>query len=463
MDNKIIKSTLLLAPILFVNELNAQKQQKPNVIFILADDLGLGDLGCYGQRQIKTPEIDRMAREGMIFTTHYSGSTVSAPSRGSLMTGKHIGHAYIRGNKGYKGEDGSQYDEPLKDEEITLGEIFKSAGYKTACIGKWGLGGPNSEGHPLNQGFDRFYGYLSQLNAHNYYPQFLWDNNKKVMLNGEKYTHDLVIAQAVDYIKNSNGDPFFLYLTPTIPHADLKLPKEHIGEYENSFLETPFAGGGYTECSNPRATFAAMVTHLDSDVGRIISLLKELNIDDNTIIVFTSDNGTHSEGGHDPYYFESSGGFRGQKRDLYEGGIRTPFIVRWSSVIKEGSVSTHVSSFWDFMPTMCDLIGVSTPKNSDGISYLPTLTSKGKQQKHDNLYFEFHEMGGKQAVIKDNWKLIRLNAQTPEKVYYELYDLSSDPTERHNLYAQEKTRVKEMETIMNKQHINNDIWNFPAY
>lgn len=438
----------------------AKNIKTPNVIYIMADDLGLGDLGCYGQRQIKTPAIDSLARGGMVFSQHYSGSTVSAPSRASLMTGKHTGHSTIRGNNGYRFPDGCQYDEPLTQEDVTLGDVFHSAGYTTACFGKWGMGGPGTAGAPEKKGFDKFFGYLSQLNAHRYYPQFLWDDTTKVKLDGKVYSHDLIMDKALDFIDNNSEKPFFIYLTPTIPHADMKIPDGELGEYENMFFETPFPGGGYTACAKPRATFAAMVSRLDRDVRRIMDLLHEKGIDDNTIIIFTSDNGTHAEGGHDPYYFASSGGFRGMKRDLYEGGIRTPFIVYWKDMIKGGSVSDHVSAFWDFMPTMCDVIGAQKPQGIDGMSYFNTLTGTLKQKSHDYLYFEFHEMGGRQAVIKDNWKLIKLNAKTPENSYYELYNLSADPTEQHNMAAQQSEKVEELNAIMRDARTENKIWNF---
>lgn len=432
----------------------------PNVIFILADDLGIGDLGCYGQDRIKTPSIDNLASNGMKFTQHYSGSTVSAPSRCVLLTGKHTGHSYIRGNKGYKAEDGRSYDLNLADSEITLGEVFRTKNYTTACIGKWGLGGPSGEGHPNNQGFDYFFGYLGQGNAHNYYPSQVFENNTPVILNNKVYTHDLIMGKALDFIDKNSDKPFFLYLTPTIPHADLVVPDNELFDYDGKFQEVPFPGKGYRAQDKPRATFAAMVTRLDRDVQRIVDLLQSKGLSDNTIIIFTSDNGTHKEGGHDPRYFDSNGPFRGTKRDLYEGGIRTPFIVYWPSVIKPGSVSYHVSAFWDFMPTVCDLIGAEKPVGTDGISYLPTLTGEGVQKNHESLYFEFHEQGGKQAVIKDRWKLVRLNVNKPEKEVYELYNLNSDPSEIANVYSLYPEKAKELKQIMEQSHTENDNWKF---
>lgn len=457
----LLSGAVMALPLVSANKsVAAEKQTKPNVIFILADDLGIGDLGCYGQDRIKTPAIDNLAKTGMKFTQHYSGSTVSAPSRCVLLTGKHTGHSYIRGNKGYVADDGRHYDLNLKNSEVTLGEIFKTKDYVTACVGKWGLGGPSGEGHPNNQGFDYFFGYLGQGNAHNYYPKQLFENNEPVMLNGKVYTHDLIMEKAMDFIKENSGKPFFMYLTPTIPHADLVVPNNELFDYDGKFQEVPYLGKGYRPQPKPRATFAAMVTRLDRDVQRIVDLLKEKGIVDNTIIVFTSDNGTHKEGGHDPRYFDSNGPFRGTKRDLYEGGIRTPYIVNWPAVIKPGSVSYHVSAFWDFMPTMCELIGADKPEGIDGVSFLPTLTGKREQKQHDYLYFEFHEQGGKQAVIKDRWKLIHLQVNNPKKEKYELYNLDSDPSEVANVVNLYPNKVKELKNIMMNARIENENWKF---
>ena len=432
----------------------------PNVVFIMADDLGIGDVGCYGQQRIKTPAIDQLAKNGLKFTQHYSGSTVSAPSRCVLLTGKHTGHSYIRGNKGYKAEDGRYYDLNLADEEITLGEIFKTRNYTTACVGKWGLGGPSGVGHPNKQGFDYFFGYLGQGNAHNYYPVQLFENNNPVMLNHEVYSHDLIMEKALDFLDKNADKPFFLYLTPTIPHADLIVPNNELFDYDGKFAEVPFPGPGYRPQPKPRATFAAMVTRMDRDIQRVVDLLKEKGVLDNTIVIFTSDNGTHHEGGHDPRYFDSNGPFRGTKRDLYEGGIRTPFVVQWPAKIQPGTVSYHVSSFWDFMPTVCDLIHAERPAGIDGISYLPTLLNTGNQQKHESLYFEFHEQGGKQAVIKDRWKLVHLNVNKPAQERYELYNLTADPGENSNVLSLYPEKVDSLKKIMSASHTKNENWQF---
>lgn len=461
-----MRHTIILGSIIFASslQLNAQKKaidSYPNIIYIMADDLGIGDLGCYGQKLIKTPAIDKLAANGMRFSQHYAGCTVSAPSRGSLMTGMHTGHSYIRGNLGMKGPDGEPYDYPLADSLVTVGEIMKNKNYATACIGKWGLGGPESEGHPNKQGFDYFYGYLGQLHAHRYYPQFLFENDKKINLDNKVYSHDLIMGKALEYIEKNSDKAFFLYLTPTIPHADLIVPEGELGEYDGMFCEKPYQGG-YTAQAKPRATFAAMVSRLDRDIQQIMDLLESKKLINNTIIIFTSDNGTHQEGGHDPFAFKSSDEFRGMKRDMYEGGIRTPFIVHWPAKIKPGTVSFHVSAFWDFLPTLCDLTGQVVPTGLDGISYLPTLTSEGKQKKHDYLYWEFHEEGGKQAVWKDNWKLIKFEVDNPEKSRFELYNLNTDPTEVLDVSGMYKSKVNELMQIMDQAHIPNSIYPFKS-
>lgn len=461
MNKLLLASGTLMLPFIHGQAQKQVSQSKtPNVVFIMADDLGIGDLGCYGQNRIKTPAIDALAAQGMKFTQHYSGSTVSAPSRCVLLTGKHTGHSYIRGNKGYKAEDGRSYDLNLADEEITVGEVFKTKDYVTACVGKWGLGGPSAEGHPNKQGFDYFFGYLGQGNAHNYYPVQLFENDNPVMLNHKVYSHDMIMDKALEFVDKNTDKPFFLYLTPTIPHADIIVPNNELFDYDGKFEEVPYPGKGYRPQEKPRATFAAMVTRLDRDVQRLVDLLKKKEVLDNTIIIFTSDNGTHKEGGHDPKYFDSNGPFRGMKRDLYEGGIRTPFIVKWPGVIPEGSVSFQISTFWDFMPTMCELIGIPVPANIDGLSYLPTLTGKGEQKQHDYLYFEFHEQGGKQALIKDGWNLLHLQVNNPQKEHYELYNLNADPGEIADVLNQYPQKVKEFEKIMKKARTTNENWKF---
>lgn len=460
----ILNACLLLQPASVFGSKDVQQKAEstPNVIYILADDLGIGDLGCYGQKIIKTPGIDKLAENGMRFIQHYSGSTVSAPSRCSLLTGKHTGNAYIRGNKGYKHTDGFKYDLPLAASEVTVAEIFKQKNYQTACFGKWGLGGPESEGRPQNKGFDYFFGYLGQGDAHSYYPIHLFENDTKIPLNKKVYSHDLIMEKAFEYIDKKGDKPFFMYLTPTIPHAELIVPEGEMMGYDGKFPETSFVnkGGSYGSQDQPRATYAAMVSRLDRDVQRLVDLLKKKGIYKNTIIFFSSDNGIHKEGGMDPDFFDSNGPFRGSKRDLYEGGIRTPFIVQWPEVITKASISYHPSAFWDFLPTMAELIGVKVPSDIDGKSFLPTLTGKGKQKKHDSFYFEFHEQGGKQAIIKGDWKLIKLNVNKPQETTLELYNIKHDAAEIANVANQFPEKVKELIVLMEKEHTMNENWNF---
>lgn len=441
----------------------ADPRQRPNIVFILTDDLGIGDVGCYGQRTIPTPNIDSMARSGIQFMQHYAGSTVSAPSRAVLLTGKHTGHAGIRGNDSRTVDaEGTIYDYSLPGSEVTLAEILKQQGYTTGCTGKWGLGGYPEEGGVGNQGFDYFFGHQAQIDAHHYYPKKIYENDRKIDLDGTVYIDEMITEKALDFIDRSAGQPFFLHYTTTLPHAELVLPQEEIEPFADQFLETPWAGGWYGAQPKPRAAFAAMVRRIDTNVGRIIAKLREKGVLENTILVFSSDNGTHIEGGHDPNYFNSNSLYRGTKRDLYEGGIRTPFIVVWPGRIEAGKVSYHVSAFWDFLPTVCDIVGSPKPEEIDGISMLPEWTGSGEQSKHDYLYFEFHEEGGKQAVIRDNWKLIRLNAKTSAKVRYELYNLSRDAKELRNVAEQYPGKVLELQAVMDgaRSQSPHPDWNF---
>lgn len=440
----IIPAILISTTTVFAESNEPKANAQPNIVYILADDLGIGDLGCYGQKEIKTPNIDQLARNGMLFTNHYSGSTVSAPSRCSLLTGKHTGHSYIRGNK-----PGIGYEFPLNSSETTVATIVKEKQYATACVGKWGMGGPDSYGAPWKHGFDYFFGYLSQRNAHKYYPDFLWENGNKIELDKKVYSHDLIVEKALNFIDQHSTNPFFLYFAPTLPHAELVVPDNEVGSYAGKFQEVPFSGKNttYGDQERPRETYAAMVSRLDYAVGLIVKKLKEIGVLENTIIMFASDNGVHKEGGHDPEYFNSNGGFRGCKRDLYEGGIRTPYIVRWDKAIAKGSVTNHVSAFWDFMPTVADILNLSAPKECDGLSFLPTLTGKGEQKEHDYIYHESYEQGGKLSIIKEGWKLIRLNMSHPENVVEELYCLDMDTSEKHNLATLYPQKVKELRLL----------------
>lgn len=471
MDNKILLSGMLIPTFAFgihAKAGEACETPPPNIIYILADDLGYGDLGCYGQKLIKTPHIDRMAQEGMLFTQHYAGCTVSAPSRGALMTGLHTGHAHIRGNK----EIAPEGQEPLTKDVLTLGRMLQAAGYATGLFGKWGLGYPGSESTPNKLGFDRFYGYNCQRMAHSYYPDHLWSNENKVMLpeNSNRecgaYSQQLIHNEALNFIRANKNKPFFAMLTYTLPHAELNLPHDSIYlQYSNRFEETAYDGkSGYYPVDKPRASFAAMVSRLDCYVGEVLAELKRLNIDDNTLIIFTSDNGPHKEGGADPDFFKSYGPLKGLKRDVYEGGIRVPFIARYQGKIGAGQRSNHVSAFWDMMPTFAELANVTIAESvqTDGISMLPTLLNEGKQEEHPYLYWEFHELGGRVAVRQGTWKAVMLQARKGiDQQPIELYDLSNDIHEDNNLAEQYPQKVEEMREIMKAAHVESTI--FPFY
>ena len=453
------------------------KITKPNIVYILADDLGYGDLSCYGQKKFKTPNIDKLARAGMLFTQHYSGSTVCAPSRSSLMTGLHTGHTPIRGNKGWKPE--GEY--PISANAFTIAEMLKQAGYTTGAFGKWGLGFFGTEGDPNKQGFDEFFGFNSQTLAHNYYPEYLWNNDIKVVLSGnsdnqyKEYAPKLIHDRVLQFIEKNNpnqtGKPFFLFYANIIPHAELLLPDENMVEFRGKLLPekiykgvepdaATFRKGGYGTQDESHAAFAAMVTLLDRQVGEVVNKLKELDLDKNTIIIFSSDNGPHLEGGADPDYFDSNGPLKGYKRDLYEGGIRVPMIACWPGTIKAGTTTDHVSAFWDVMPTLAEITGVPIPANLDGISFLPSLTGKGTQRQHKTLYWEFHELKGRQALRMGDWKLVRYNVLTPDNTTTELYDLKTDLGEEKNVAAEHPELVKEMLEILNNSRTPSEVFIF---
>ena len=438
----IAAATIALAMPLFATEEN----RKPNIIYILADDLGYGDLSCYGQKKFKTPNIDRLAAEGVKFTQHYSGSTVCAPSRCSLMTGLHTGHAQVRGNREVKPEGQA----PMKPGTETIPALLKKAGYVCGMFGKWGLGAPGSSSDPAVF-FDEFYGYNCQRQAHTYYPKHLWHNTKKVQLDGKTYSHDLIMNAAISYIRANKDRPLFCYIPVTIPHAAMHAPEELHSKYRTLYPQFEGKVGTYsgTEVQNPIAAFPAMVEHLDNGVGQILALLKELGIEDNTVVMFTSDNGAHREGGHDPDFWDSNGPLRGIKRDLYEGGIRVPFLARWPGKIKPGTTSDHISAFWDMLPTFCEIAGVDTPENVDGISMVPALLG-GTQRKHDYLYWEFTERGGAQAIRKGNFKAVRRNVSANPDANIELYDLASDLAEISDIAADQPDIVQEMKKLFSQ-------------
>lgn len=414
--------------------------EKPNIIYILADDLGIGDLSCYGQEKFTTPHIDRLASEGMKFSNHYSGNTVCSPSRAVLMTGIHSGRNYLRGN--VPSEDIAA----LPDELTVVPELLQKAGYRTGAFGKWGLGVTNLEGpqNPLSNGFDEFCGWKSQLIAHTYYPSSYIQNGKEIPLDGKTYLSPIVMQAARDFITKSaqEDEPFFCYLPTAIPHAAMHAPQELHEKWRKIFPEFDKKIGKYSagedehtpDVINPIAGFAAMMEHLDDEVGTILALVKNLGIDDNTLILFASDNGTHLEGGHNPKFWNSSGGLRGHKRDMHEGGIKSPFLARWPGKIEAGSKSDLLSGFHDFLPTVAELVATPVPKENTGLSYLPTLLRKKGQQKHDYLYIEFTK--GREQVLDSKalrfgkWKAFQ---NVAKKKPLELYNLEDDPKEQNDL------------------------------
>lgn len=451
----------------------AETTRKPNIIYILADDLGYGDLSCYGQTKFATPHIDKLAQEGIKFTQHYSGSTVCAPSRSSLMTGLHTGHTPIRGNKEWKPE--GQW--PMPADSYTLAEMLKDAGYVTGAFGKWGLGYPGSEGDPNNQGFDEFYGYNCQRIAHNYYPFHMWDNQEKVMLEGNEgkargvYGPDPIQKRALQFIEKNRDKEFFLFYPSVIPHAELFAPESYIEKYRGKFLpEKHYEGvddgerlklGPYGSQPESHAAFAAMVNYMDDQVGELVAKVNELGLAENTIIMFTSDNGPHLEGGADPDYFDSNGILKGYKRDLYEGGIRVPMIAWWPGVVKSGMQTDHISAFWDVLPTIADIVGVETPASIDGISFSPTLMG-GEQKTHDYLYWEFHERGGRQALRQGDWKLVQYDVIKDPQKPYELYYLKDDPGEDNNLASQHPEKVKSLVGLLEGARTESEVFKFAS-
>jgi arylsulfatase A len=424
---------------------------RPNIIFILADDLGYGDLGCYGQKHIKTPNLDALAAGGMRFTQFYAGSPVCAPSRCTLLTGLHSGHAFVRDNREIKPEG----QEPLPAGTVTIASVLQSAGYRTACIGKWGLGGPGSTGDPNKLGFDHFFGYLCQRKAHRYYPEYLWRNGEKVALpeneGGKKgtYAHDLMAREAMEFVeKTEPGRPFFLYLPFTIPHFDLDVPDDSIDVYKGQWDEPKLPMGNYQPQAKPRAAYAGMISRMDRDIGRLMELLKRKGLDENTLVIFTSDNGPTLLKGLDVRFFNSAAGLRGLKQDVYEGGIRVPMIARWPGKIAAGSVSDFPAAFWDVLPTLAELAGAAAPANADGFTLAPTLLGKETQKSHDYLYWEFPMAAGQQAVRLGDWKGVRLNVKKQPDGPVELYDLKSDPAESRDVAAQHPEVVARITDIM---------------
>ncbi len=431
-----------------------------NVIYLLCDDMGYSDIEAYGQLKIETPNLNRLANQGMRFTQFYAGTSVSAPSRASLLTGQHTGHTHIRGNKEIQPEG----QEPLDPQVETIGHLFQQHGYTTGCFGKWGLGYPGSGGEANNMGFDQFYGYNCQRKAHSYYPEYLWNNQEKEYQHG-RYSQDAIHKHAIKFIEENRNRPFFGYFTYTIPHAELCQPQDSIVEMYRGRFEEPrswHSDGDYGTVLDPRTQFAAMVTRLDTYVGEIIDKLEELGIAENTLFIFTSDNGAHCEGGADPAFFLPADGLHGLKRSLYEGGIRVPFIAYWKGTIQPGTTAHLPAAAWDMMPTFANLLNASPnwrDEPTDGLSILPTLTQQGEQQEHSHLYWEFHEEGGRQAVRAGDWKLIRQNIKSGNPSY-ELYNLPNDPQENNNIATEHPQKVTELMAIMDSEHTPSEIFNF---
>ncbi len=470
--------------------------RKPNIVFIMADDLGYGELGCYGQEKIETPNIDRLAENGMKFTNFYSGAPVCSPARCMLLTGRHPGHAQIRGNKSLANrKDVRDYVKvsnnpnlegqyPLRKGTQTIGTLLQAAGYKTAAIGKWGLGGPLTDGRPAKQGFDLFFGYNCQRQAHNYYPGHLWRNDSEVPLNnvlfsphqklpedadpydpksyeqykGREYAPDLMIREALKFIEENKGRAFFLYYPTTLPHVALQAPDQWVEKYHRLFGdEEPYTGdNAYLPCRYPRATYAAMISYMDDQVGQIMAKLKELKLLDNTIVFFTSDNGPTYVSGVDTGFFNSAGPFKSEygwgKGFVHEGGIREPMIVYWPGHIRPGTESDFIGAFWDVMPTLCEVAGVSVPDSTDGVSFLPVLTGRGIQKEHEYLYWEFPSYYGQQAVRKGDWKAMRMNIFKGNTAI-NLYNLKEDTLEVHDVSGDHPEIVQDMERIMKEAHV----------
>ena len=482
-----------------------QLESKPNIIYILADDLGYGDVGVYGQEKIETPNLDELARNGMIFTQHYTGAPVCAPARYMLLTGKHSGHSYIRGNDEWK-ERGNVWDyremiidstlegqRPIPANTILFPQLLQQEGYTTGMIGKWGLGAPHTNSIPTKMGFDFFFGYNCQRQAHTYYPVHLYKNENRVHLNNDtippntklakgadpndpksyskfmlnEYAPELMFKEMISFISENKQNPFFFYWATPIPHNALQAPQNWIDFYKDKFgEEEPYLGqNGYFPHQNPRAAYAAMISYLDENIGKLIKYLKDENLYDNTIILFSSDNGVTYAGGTDGEYFNSSGKFgetygRG-KGFVYEGGIRVPMIATWNKKIKPGSITNHISAHYDVMPTLLELINYDNIPETDGISFLPTLTGKKEQDTHDFLYWEFPEYGGQVAVRMGDWKVIRRNLKrSDEKATLELYNLSKDPEELNNVANDHSDIIRIASDIFDKEHIKSEIERF---
>jgi arylsulfatase A-like enzyme len=491
---KLRHLSLLLAGVLSAAAVAAEAA-RPNIVFLLADDLGYGDIGAYGQKKIRTPNLDQLARDGMRFTQAYSGHNVCAPSRCVLMTGKHPGHAYIRNNRGGVGQAGSlaEGQEPVPPGELKLPLTLKGLGYATGAFGKWGLGAVGSTGDPNTQGIDLFFGYNCQAVAHNFYPVSLWRNRDKVPLDnpafsahqrlpegadprdpksyaqftGRDYAPDRINEAARQFLRDHRSRPFFLYYPTTVPHLALQVPEDSLAEYKDAFPEEPYPGGrGYLPHRTPRAAYAAMVTRLDREIGRLLAMVDEFGLREKTIVIFTSDNGPLYDrlGGTDEEFFQSAGGLRGRKGSYYEGGFRVPFLVRWTGRIAPGTTSERVIGFEDCLPTLLELAGAkeATPAGIDGISFAPTLLGR-TQPERPFLYREAQGYGGQQTVRAGDWKLIRTGLHGAGKakkqaLTVELFNLKEDRAETRNLAAQHPDIVARLSTILKEQHVPTALW-----
>lgn len=436
-----------------------QQAPRPNILIIQADDLGYGDLGAYGQARFETPNLDRLAAEGTRFTQYYSGSTVCAPSRAALMTGQHSGHGWVRGNG----------EVPLRDEDVTVAMSLREAGYRTAVIGKWGLGHPDSTGRSDRKGFDYQFGFLDHRHAHRQFTDHLFRNNERIRVDVERdYVNDLFTREAAGFITNADPRPFFIYLNYTVPHAELRVPADSLAPMRERLGEAkPFVNAaadgrptgpdgpslGYRSQPAPHAAFAAMVTRMDRDVGRLVAEIGARGLERQTLVLFMSDNGPHREGGADPEFFNSSGGLRGVKRDLYDGGIRVPMIARWPGTVPVGRTSDHVWAHWDVFPTLADLAGARTPETIDGLSMTRALRGQ-PQPTHEFLYWEFHERGFQQAVRMGDWKAVRLKAGAP----LELYHLGRDPDEGDDVAASNPDVVARVEAYLRTARTPSPRW-----
>jgi arylsulfatase A len=455
-----------------------ERGDRPNIVLIMADDLGYGELGSYGQQKIETPRLDELAREGLRFTQFYSGSPVCAPARCVLMTGKHSGHAAIRDNRNPRGlnklRERHEWEFPgqipLPDAEITIAELLKARGYATAAIGKWGLGHVGTSGDPANQGIDLFYGYLCQVHAHNHYPRFLWRNHTKEPLpgntagpTGDTHSQDKFTEEALRFIRAHRDEPFFLYLPLIIPHLAIQVPESSLEQYAGKFAEEPHEHGGhYERHPTPRAGYAAMISHMDRGIGEIVDLIDELGLSENTLILFLSDNGPTFRrlGGADSDFFNSAGPLRGRKGSVYEGGIRVPFIAHWQGKISGGRAAEHVAAHWDLLPTLSEIAGAEAPEKIDGISFAQTLFQEEGQRQHEYLYWEFPAYGFQQAVRAGDWKAVRHNLNKGDSEF-ELYDLHRDIGEERDVAADYPEIVRRMEQIADSAHTPSE--KFPLF